>query len=113
MLDRTDVYVAVEALRGICRLDSATLTKLALEHNATLMRVAGEIRAFASGPQPYMPMLTAADYIERVARGEPGKLQVEALPVLEGAAAALERLADEPPVDTPNRHQRRVAAATR
>lgn len=112
MIERTDLLIAVDALRAICRLDSKTLTRLALEHNATLMRVAADVRWMASGPQPYLPMLTVADYLERVAKGEPGQLNVQALPVLEGAANDLERLADEPPAErAPNRHERRKMAA--
>jgi len=112
MIDREDLLVAADALRAVCRLDSKTLTKLALEHNATLKRVAADVRWMASGPQPYMPMLTVADYLERIAEGAPGKLNVNVLPVLEGAANDLERLADEPAVPIgPNRHQRRAAAA--
>jgi hypothetical protein len=110
MIDRNDVLIAVEALRAITRLDSKTLARLALEHNATLMRVAAEVRWMASGHQPYMPMITAADYLERVAKGEPGQVRVD-MAVFEETADMLERLAYEPPVETPNRHQRRAMAA--
>lgn len=112
MIDRVDVVVAVDAIRAMCRFDSKTLTRAALEHNATLMRVASTLRREAGGPTPYLPMITAADYLERIAKGEPGKLNVEALPVLEGAADMLDGLADEPPSPRPlNRHERRAQAA--